>query len=222
MNLYKLNREIISQNNLDLLGFRVMNPSENLTPVGKPRKTASKTPLPTFLTKDREASVLKTILKSRLILFCGLPSSGKSTIARLVASELGNAVHIQTDIIRYMFPKPSYTRDESSFVYSAMFQVGKEALRRGFDAILDATFLKEDYRAEAVRKLSRFYSKIYIIGVTCALDTVVARNNRRKGAEVVPTETLLRFHSMYENPKNAIVVDSDKLAPESSARFILE
>lgn len=160
-------------------------------------------------------------MKGSLIVFCGLPSSGKTTIARLIASQLKNTVHVQTDTLRFMFPKPSYSREESTFVYNAMFQVGKEALRRGFNVIFDATFLKEDYRSEAATKLARYYSSITYVAVTCNLHLILERNQHRKGLEVVSRETILRFHRMFEKPKNAIVVNSSIRTPQDSAQFIL-
>jgi predicted kinase len=161
-------------------------------------------------------------MNGRLIVFCGLPSSGKTTIAKLVASKLGNVIHIQTDTLRLMFSKPTYTLEESTFVYNAMFLVGKEALKHGYDAILDATFLKEDYRLEAQRKLGRYYSSVWYVCVVCSLPTVLKRNELRGGTGVVPRDTLLRFHRMFEMPKSAIVVNTIWRTPESSAAYIVD
>jgi predicted kinase len=78
------------------------------------------------------------------VIFCGIPGSGKTTIAHLVAEAMGSAVHIQTDTLRFMIPKPAYTWPEARFVYESIFLVGRQALQSGYDAILDGTFPKED------------------------------------------------------------------------------
>lgn len=152
------------------------------------------------------------------MIFCGIPGSGKTTIAALVARVLP-AVHIQTDAIRFMIPKPSYTRHESRFVYESMFLVGREALKRGYDVILDGTFLREDYRGEALEKLSRYYSSASLVCVLCEPETARARNSSRPAA--VPDESFERLVRSFERPRKAIVVDSGRRSPESSAGKVL-
>jgi predicted kinase len=118
-----------------------------------------------------------------------------------------------------MIPVPSYTWDEARFVYESMFLVGREALKRGYDVILDATFLREDYREEARERLSRHYSSATVVWVSCEQETARARNASRNS--VVPEESFNRLASTFERPRRAIVVDSGKRDPESSAKYVL-
>jgi len=160
-----------------------------------------------------------TNTKGRLLIFCGIPGAGKTTIARIVAAGIGSAVHIQTDTLRFMIPAPAYTRDEARFVYEAMFLVGRQALKSGYDAILDGTFLKEDYRAEARRKLARFYSAATVVCVLCDVEVARARNSQRKAT--VPDDSFNRLSATFEKPKKAIFVHSDSGTPESAAGYVL-
>ena len=153
------------------------------------------------------------------MIFCGIPGSGKTTIARLVAASIGDAVHVQTDTFRFMIPRPQYTWDESKFVYESMFMVGRQALKRGYDAILDATFLKEDYRTEAQKKLARYYSEVHTVCVLCDREVARARNAQRDA--IVPEESFKRLSASFERPKSAIFVNSVKRTPDSAVRYVL-
>ena len=160
-----------------------------------------------------------TTTKGRLLIFCGVPGSGKTTIAHLVAESIGSAIHIQTDALRFMIPTPSYTAVESKLVYQCMFMVGREALKSGYDAILDGTFLKEDYRSEAVGKLSRYCSSCHVVCVLC--DREVARKRNSQRSAIVPDASFDRMSASFEKPKNAILVHSDRRTAESAARYVL-
>ena len=136
-----------------------------------------------------------------------------------MAASIGSAIHIQTDTLRFMIPAPSYTGNESKLVYQSMFLVGREALKKGYDAILDGTFLREDYRSEAQKKLAKYCSACYVVCVLCDQEVARARNSER-GA-VVPDASFERLSASFEKPKNVIFVHSDKRTPESAARYVL-
>ncbi len=118
-----------------------------------------------------------------------------------------------------MIPTPSYTAAESKLVYQSMFLIGREALKRGYDAILDATFLKDDYRAEAERKLARYCSASIIVCVLCDQEVARARNSQRNTS--VPDASFNRLSAAFEKPERAIFVHSDRRTAESAARYVL-
>jgi predicted kinase len=157
--------------------------------------------------------------KGRLLIFSGIPGSGKTTIAHMVAERIGRAVHIQTDTVRFMIPMPDYSWGESKFVYQSAFLVGRQALKNGYDAILDGTFLREDYRDEARRKLAKYYSSAFIVCILCEPPVARVRNTQRNLS--VPEASFNRLIESFERPKDAIFVRSDRRSPESSASFVL-
>jgi hypothetical protein len=118
-----------------------------------------------------------------------------------------------------MIPTPAYTAIESKLVYQSMFLVGRQALKSGYDAILDATFLREDYRSEAVRKLGRYSTSTRIICVLCDAEVARKRNSERSAS--VPSASFDRLSASFQKPKDAIFVHSDKRTAESAAKYLL-
>jgi len=158
-------------------------------------------------------------LAGRLVIFCGIPGSGKTTIARLVAKNLRDCFHIQTDTLRSMISRPGYTKEESELVYRDCILIAREALKAGYDAILDGTFLRDEYRDEAVGKLSRYLSSHLIVFVACDPEIAYRRNLSRM--ERVPKKSFLRLYEMMQEPSNGLRIDSEKTRPKVAASAIL-
>ena len=158
-------------------------------------------------------------MSGRLVIFCGIPGSGKTTIARLVARSLRECFHIQTDTLRFMISRPSYAKDESALVYRGCILLAREALKAGYDAILDGTFLRDEYRDEAIEKLSRYYSSRLVVYVACDPKTAYRRNRSRK--ERVPKKSFLRLYEMMQEPTSALRIDSERTRPREAASAIL-
>ena len=159
------------------------------------------------------------LLARRLVIFCGIPGSGKTTIARLVAKSLRDCFHIQTDILRSMISRPGYTKEESELVYRDCILIAREALKAGYDAILDGTFLKDEYRDEAVGKLSRYFSSYLVVYVACDPKTAYRRNLSRR--DRVPKKSFLRLYEMMQEPSSALRIDSATTRPGGAASAIL-
>jgi predicted kinase len=158
-------------------------------------------------------------LQPRLLLFCGIPGSGKTTIATIVAQRLSRAVLVQTDSVRAMIAHPKYAGGESRFVYGAALSIAGEALRSRYDAILDGTFPKEEFRREALSSLSRLSAWQLVVHVTCDPELALQRNAARK--EVVPEETIVRIYQHFEVPRNAVTLDTGRLGPADAAMQLL-
>lgn len=85
-----------------------------------------------------------------IILICGLPGTGKSSLGKEICERTG-AVLIRTDGIRKRIrDKPSYSEDDKNSVYSVFFTVAEYVLKSGKDVILDGTFYRAEYRKMAV------------------------------------------------------------------------
>ena len=89
-----------------------------------------------------------------LIVVFGLPGTGKTFLAKELASQLG-LKHINTDITRKkILSRPGYTDKEKKLVYDKMFEFISDYLRRGEGLVVDGTFYKEEYR-EKLRAIAR-------------------------------------------------------------------
>jgi predicted kinase len=156
---------------------------------------------------------------SRLVLFCGIPGSGKTTIATALASQLPPSVLIQTDKVRAMIAKPTYAYAESKFVYGALIAIALEALRSGYDVLIEGTFPREEYRGEALAALSPMAEKSLVVYVTCEPELAFGRNARRQ--EVVPWESFLRIFTQFEEPHGVLRVDTGSISPEGAVQRII-
>ncbi|MFC6734896.1 AAA family ATPase, partial [Halolamina salina] len=81
-----------------------------------------------------------------LVLVCGLPGTGKSTVAERIA-ELLPARMLRTDVVRKeLFPEPTYEAEESAAVYDELFDRARDRLDAGEHVVLDATFRRRRLR----------------------------------------------------------------------------
>lgn len=137
----------------------------------------------------------------------------------MVVAGLGSAFHIQTDALRFMIPKPRYTGEESRLVYKGCILLAREALRAGYSAVLDGTFLKQEYRDEALRKLAGFYDTSLVVYVACGPATAFRRNASRRAE--VPRKSFVHLFSEFEEPVSALRIDSEVTNPDVAAKAVL-
>ena len=154
-------------------------------------------------------------------MFCGIPGSGKTTIARLVARSEPLAVLIQTDAMRSLVPEPNFSMEESDLVYRSAMAAARVWLDGGRLVILDATFGSARRRASTLAELSGHYTRADIVHVVCDLETALRRNSKRQESAVVPPDRVKGILDAFETPEGAVVVDSSKTTPDEAAEMII-
>lgn len=149
----------------------------------------------------------------------GLPGSGKSSIARVLARRTGARV-LSVDAVRKLLtPRPTYSERERERVYSVLTAMAALLAAAGQSVVVDATANRRRYRDRA-RRLAPRFAEVY---VRCALETAIARERGRgtriyrKGRKNVPGVT-----TPYEPPRRPeVVVDTELLSPSEGARKVL-
>jgi len=146
---------------------------------------------------------------TRLVVVCGLPGAGKSTVAAAVADRLDAAI-VRTDVVRKeLFPDPSYTDEESSRTYEAVFDRASERLEAGDSVVLDGTFRRGVRRREARDLAERRNVALRLVRVRCdeqtAKDRIRSRADDPSDADVGVYDLLREEFEPVEDP---VVVDN--------------
>lgn len=132
----------------------------------------------------------------RLVVQCGLPGVGKSTVASELTDRLG-ARRVRSDAVRQeLFSNPTYSREEKDRVYATMLDRAQSALTDGRPAVLDATYERRVDRDEAAALADRVGATFQLVEVVC--DASVARERIRR-REDDPSEADV---AVYENARD--------------------
>ena len=116
-----------------------------------------------------------------LYIICGLPGVGKTTFGQILAMQTG-AVILRSDTIRKELAlEDRYGEEEKDAVYKKMFEKTKHHLGNGRNIILDATFVLEKNRQEAINIASKMNSPYKIIRVIAPEAEIIRRIKKRFG-----------------------------------------
>ena len=143
-----------------------------------------------------------------VIIFCGVPGSGKSTIVRKLADALeekGEVKLLVSDEIR----GKRYNR-----IYSWL----KENLAKADYLVVDATFYKKKWR-EKVKEIANG-KNVFTIFLHCSLKTCLERNRQRKPS--FPDRVIHIINAEIEKPeKPGIFINTEEVKPEEAVGQIL-
>jgi len=118
-----------------------------------------------------------------LIMVCGLPGTGKTTLAKAVA-EKTDAVYLNSDSIRMsMLKEREYTEEEKKQIYEAMFEEAEKQMKDGKNVVLDATFYKKELRERAKSVADELKTAFFIIECVTHEDLLKERILKRKDTE---------------------------------------
>lgn len=132
-----------------------------------------------------------------IVLLCGPPGAGKTTIATGVAERLD----ARGAPVRLL-----HSDEFSTDTYGRMYE---HVAERGGDWLLDGTFYKREFR-ERFRGLD----DVYLVRVTASLETCLRRNRERE--EPIGETGIHVIHREFDRPRADLTVDTDELPVEET------
>jgi len=120
------------------------------------------------------------VAEPAFIAVSGLPGTGKSYFCSKLAERLPFLI-LESDALRKaLFPSPSYTPQESSRLFKAVYLLMERLLKKGVSLILDATNLSERYREQLYSIADRLSVKLILVQVEAPPKVVYERLKARQ------------------------------------------
>jgi len=167
-----------------------------------------------------------------LVILCGIPCAGKSTLAREIANMLESrfkysTVVVGSDDFRHMIPtyQSRFKPELEQFVRSVTYETVKVALRNGLLVISDDTNYYTSVRRQLVRTAQRCKADYAIIYVNTPLDVAIKWNKER--GEPIPGSLIEEIYYKLDEPgkeykwdKPLMVVDPSKSKLEQLTELV--
>lgn len=168
--------------------------------------------------------LLFTFKKSPIVLIviiCGLPGIGKTTLAKNLAEQIEAQV-LSTDKIRKeLISKPTYHKKERELIYDVMTLIAKYLHKSGKHCILDATFNREESRNNVIKKLGLPQDQLFIVECVCPENIILSRLEARKedwsDADI---EVYKKMKEIYEPVKRKHITADTRQNPKTLAKTV--
>lgn len=138
-----------------------------------------------------------------LILICGLPGVGKSTVGQMLRTKLKEQM-IESDqlkptkkILEELNKGVFWDKKIKTSVYNTLFSNGAKRLIHGQSVILNATFFKKVYVEQAKKLADLFKTKLYIIYVKC--DEEIAKKRIEKRFKDKESEVTMKTYHIIKS-----------------------
>ena len=156
-----------------------------------------------------------------VILICGLPGVGKSTIGKKLALRL-KAVILSTDKIRKeLIKNPTYSSKEKKQIYDVMILLAKYLHEANISCILDATFSKDAFRKQVKKKMGISGSQFQVVECICPEELIISRLKSRKNDYSDADVTVYKkMKKIYEPVKGKHIQVSTAVSADVNARLI--
>lgn len=112
-----------------------------------------------------------------LVVVCGLPGVGKTTVAETIRERVDGDAHLlRTDVVRGdVVSDPDYTEEELRRVYDELFSRVGDRLARGESVVVDGTFKRTVHRERARDLAAEHDAEFRLVRVECDEETVRER-----------------------------------------------
>lgn len=158
--------------------------------------------------------------------FTGLPSSGKSTIAKKTAEILravGQPVVVldSDELRRELTPDPTYTKKERDWFYGVLAFMAELLTNSGVTTLIAATAPRREYRDNARKRIGLFCE----VFVKCSVNECRRRDPKGLWAKEKQSKisNLPGAGAPYEQPlEPELVVNTEQQSPEKSAQLVAD
>ncbi|MCD6248446.1 MAG: AAA family ATPase [Hadesarchaea archaeon] len=141
-----------------------------------------------------------------IVVLCGPPASGKSTIARELARRLKGSKVITSDEFKRK-------------TYKHVFEEAERLAGKVKYLILNGTFYKRVWQ-ERAREIGREKKeRVLIVRITCPLKICVERNRKRKNP--IPERVVRIIHREFEEPRADTTIDTKDTSPDDAVETII-
>ena len=154
-----------------------------------------------------------------VIWLTGLPSSGKTTLAKRIVShfvehDLATLWLDSDDLRAVMTPHATYTKEERDIFYGTMNHIATLAAQGHTNVVLSATANHAEYRNQLRNKVDNFVE----IWMSCSLEVCIERDTKGlyKQSQEGDVQHLPGVGSRYEAPTSAeLILDSSQSPPKA-------
>lgn len=135
--------------------------------------------------------------ENTLIIMCGLPGSGKSTIAKKISEKTGIRIFCMDDIREKVF-HDVYNQDNGWVVFKILLKHVRRELKKGNSVIIDCTSVTKRDRKRYLDEFKGLYKNSCCIFLNTSLDECKARNKKRD--KTIPEERIDHFNDKLQTP----------------------
>ncbi len=170
---------------------------------------------------------------------CGMPASGKSTIAKQLSRILDIPV-FESDVVRKQnfaamfedfshldFEQGIYSRGVTALTYGRLLLMAQETVGKGESVVLDATFSARHFRQEALRLADEMDANIFFVECTAPENVLKKRLIRRERENGVSDARIKHFEAIRNGfeplddilPDQHIVLNTQQALDECISRI---
>ena len=159
--------------------------------------------------------------KPCILIFCGLPATGKTSIALMMSQRI-DISYIGTDILRdKMGLRGKYDIRSKKIVYKRLLAECKAILEGGNSVILEGTFHKKESRTPFIQLAEEMDSRILWIEIV-AKEKVIKERLKRKRKYSEADYEVYKMMKKYMDPypDGRIIIKSDAYSKEKAIELL--